>query len=107
MTAPATRRSQANEPTSPAMQAQMITAASVVTNLVVRAAGLVPARLDLAHVGTADQQLGLTLGSVLVYLRTGVTARAAAEGWTHASVLARSLRPAQCSPRRRRSGATR
>lgn len=93
MTTRATRRP-ANESTSPAMQARMITAASVVTSLVVRAAGLVPARLDLAHVGTADQQLGLTLGSVLLYLRTGVTARVVADGWMQASVLARSLQPA-------------
>ncbi len=54
----------------PAAQARMITASSVVTNLVVRAAGLVPARLDLVHVGTPEQQLGLTLGGILIYLRT-------------------------------------
>jgi len=65
-----------------AAQARMITASSVVTNIVVRAAGLVPARLDLAHVGTPEQQLGLTLGGVLVYMRYGVTARAVAEGWS-------------------------
>lgn len=79
---------------SPAGQARMISSTSVVTSLVVRAAGQIPARLDLAHVGTADQQLGLTLGSVLVYVRTGVTARAVAEEWTRASVLARALQPA-------------
>jgi hypothetical protein len=66
----------------------------VVTNLVVRAAGVVPARLDLAHVGTPEQQLGLTLGAVLIYMRTGVTARAVADGWSGAAVLARSLSPA-------------
>ena len=66
--------------TSATAQARMITQSSVVTSLVVRAAGLIPARLDLAHVGTAEQQLGLTLGAVLVYLRAGVTARAVADG---------------------------
>jgi hypothetical protein len=50
--------------------------------------------LDLAHVGTAEQQLGLSLGSVLVYLRSGITARAVAEGWGQASVSAQSLSPA-------------
>lgn len=82
------------EDTSSTAQARMITKSSVVTNVVVRAAGLVPVRLDLAHVGTAEQQLGLTLGGVLVYLRAGVTARAIADGWTDAAVAARSLRPA-------------
>ncbi|GAA3249695.1 hypothetical protein GCM10017691_60910 [Pseudonocardia petroleophila] len=66
----------------------------MVTGVVVHAAGLVPVRLDLAHVGTAEQQLGLTLGCVLVYLRAGITARAIADGWTDAAVAARSLRPA-------------
>lgn len=44
--------------------------------VVVRVAGVVPARLDLTHVGTPEQQLGLSLGTVLVYLWSGVTARA-------------------------------
>ena len=83
----------------PAAQARMITATSVVTNLVVRAAGLVPARLDLAHVGTPEQQLGITLGGVLIYMRHGVTARAVAEGWTAAAVLAQALRPAVAGKR--------
>lgn len=83
-----------HRPADQTPQARMITASSVVTNLVVRAAGLVPTRLDLAHVGTPEQQLGLTLGGVLIYMRHGVTARAVAEGWSGAAVLAQSLRPA-------------
>lgn len=55
------------QPTDGQLQARMITSASVVTNVVVRAAGVVPARLDLTHAGTAEQQLGLSLGTVLVY----------------------------------------
>jgi hypothetical protein len=82
------------EDTNPTAQARMITKSSVVTGVIVRAAGLVPARLDLAHIGTAEQQLGLTLGSVLVYLRAGITARAIADGWTDAAIAAQSLRPA-------------
>ena len=82
MTARSTRHqtTQTSGPSSPAAQARMISASSVVTGLVVRAAGVVPARLDPVHVGTPQQQLGLSLGSVLVYLRSGVTARAVAEG---------------------------
>lgn len=94
-----TTRHRAAELTSQAAQARMITASSVVTNLVVRAAGLVPARLDIAHVGTPEQQLGLALGAVLIYIRTGVTARAVADGWSRASVLARSLSPAVAGQR--------
>ncbi len=55
-------------PAEQTAQTRRITASSVVTNLVVRAAGLVPARLDLAHVGTPEQQLGLALGGVLIYM---------------------------------------
>src|SRR5690349_9878948 len=82
------------QPAEPTARARMITESSVVSNSVVRAAGLVPARLDLAHVGTPEQQLGLTLGGVLIYMRTGVTARAVAIGWGGAAVLAQSLPPA-------------
>jgi len=93
MTARSARHDTA-DPMNQTAQARMITSSSVVTSLVVRAAGVVPARLDLAHVGTADQQLGLSLGTVLVYLRTRITARAVADGWSDAAVLARSLGPA-------------
>ncbi|GAA2574290.1 hypothetical protein [Pseudonocardia hydrocarbonoxydans] len=89
-----TDRSRTVEQPSPTTQARMITKSSVVTSLTVRAAGLVPARLDLAHVGTAEQQLGLTLGTVLIYIRAGETARAVADGWSGAAVGARSLAPA-------------
>lgn len=57
-------------------------------------AGLVPVRLDLTHVGTPDQQLGMSLGAVLLFLRSGITARVVAEGWGRAAVLARQLSPA-------------
>src|SRR4051794_30036032 len=47
-------------------QARLITSSSVVTGLVVRAAGVVPVRLDLTNIGTAEQipelvRLGRTL----------------------------------------------
>lgn len=77
-----------------AAQARMIPAGSAVMSVVVRVAGIVPARLDLTHVGTPEQQLGLSVGTVLVYLRSALTARAVAQGWGKAAVLARSLSPA-------------
>ncbi|OJY39313.1 hypothetical protein [Pseudonocardia sp. 73-21] len=82
------------QPTTAQPQARLITSASVVTQVVVRAAGLVPARLDLTHAATPEQQLGIVLGNVLVYLRSGITARAVAEGWADAAVHARGLTPA-------------
>lgn len=88
-----TDRSRTVAQPSPTTQARMITKSSVVTNLTVRAAGLVAARLDLAHVGAAEQHLGLTLGTVLIYIRAGVTARALAGGWSGTAVGAQSLAP--------------
>jgi len=67
---------------------------SAVTNVVVRVAGTVPVRLDLTQVGTMEQQLGLSLGTVLIYLRSGITARAIADGWEPAAVLTGTLSPA-------------
>jgi hypothetical protein len=77
-----------------AARARVIPASAAVMAVVVRVAGVVPARLDLSHVGTAEQQLGLSIGTVLVYVHSEITARAVAEGWGKAVVLARSLSPA-------------
>ncbi|WP_103381249.1 hypothetical protein [Pseudonocardia dioxanivorans] len=65
--------------------------ACAVMGVVVRVAGTVPVRLDFSHAATREQQLGLSLGTVLVYLRAGVTARAVADGWANTAVLARGL----------------
>lgn len=89
-TSPATQESQ----TERAAQARMIPSGSTITSVVVRVAGIVPARLDLSHVGTPEQMLGLSAGAVLCYLRSAITARAAADAWSRAAVLARSLSPA-------------
>lgn len=66
---------------------------SAVVSVVVRVSGPVPIRLDATHLGAPEQQLGLSLGTVLIYLRSGTTARAVAEGWTSAAPLARRLAP--------------
>jgi hypothetical protein len=92
-----TSRSRAIEqapPSAPPALSHAIPSSSAVLNIVVRVAGVVPVRLDLNHVGTVEQQLGLSLGTVLVYLRSGLTARCVAEEWSKAGVLARSLSPA-------------
>jgi hypothetical protein len=56
---------EADEYSAGRAQARLITASAVVTNVVVRAAGVVPSRLDLTPAGTVEQHLGLTLGSAL------------------------------------------
>jgi hypothetical protein len=96
MTARTSTSQQTEDTTQPdrATQARMIPAGSAVMSVVVRVAGIVPARLDLTHVGTPEQQLGLSVGTVLVYLRSALTARAVAQGWGKAAVQARSLAPA-------------
>ena len=79
---------------TPAEQARVIPTTSAVTNVVVRAAGIVGTRLDLAHVGTPEQHLGLSLGTVLIYLHSAFTARKIADGWAAAAVQAHALSPA-------------
>ncbi|ODU04135.1 MAG: hypothetical protein ABS81_11450 [Pseudonocardia sp. SCN 72-86] len=65
--------------------------ACAVMGVLVRVAGTVPVRLDLSHAGTKEMQLGLSLGAVLIYLRTAITAHAVADGWANTAVLARNL----------------
>lgn len=67
--------------------------AATVTGMVVRVAGHVPTRVDLRNASTADQQLGLTLGSVLIYLRSHYTAHLITRSWSQAAPLAASLTP--------------
>lgn len=92
-----TRRRTATENIAPSplpVQGRMVPAGAAVTNVVVRVVGIAPVRLDLTHVGTAEQRLGLTVGMVLIYVRSGITVRNVAEAWGHAAVLAQSLSPA-------------
>lgn len=95
MTARTSRR--ATETTTPRplpVQGRMVPAGAAVMNVVLRVAGIAPARIDLSHIGTPEQRLGLSVGTVLIYLRSGITARNVAEGWGRAAVLAQSLTPA-------------
>lgn len=81
-------------------QMRTMSQGSAVSLVVVRVAGEVPVRLDLSHAGLPEQQLGMSLGTALVYLRTGTTARSVAESWGRAVRLARSLSPAVTGRRR-------
>ena len=69
------------------------TGLSSVSSVVVRVAGRVPARVDLRFAGTPQQQLGLSLGTVLIYMSTYLTARTVAIAWGDAAAQARSLSP--------------
>jgi hypothetical protein len=90
-----------DQPTTDAIrEARLIPSSSAVMSIVVRVAGLVAVRHDLTHAGTPQQQLGMSLGTVLIYLRAGTTARTIAEQWTRAGVLAESLTPALVVARR-------
>lgn len=66
---------------------------SSVMSVGVRVAGRVPTRLDLRFAGTPQQQLGLSLGTVLVYVSSYLTARTVALAWGEAAAQARSLSP--------------
>lgn len=79
---------------------RMIAHGSAVNLVVLRVAGDVPVRLDLTHAGLPEQMLGMSLGTALIYLRTGTTARSVAESWGRAAGLARSLSPAVTGRRR-------
>ena len=86
-------RQTAGTATDPATTARTIPSSSAVLNVVVRVAGDIPVRIDLTHAGTREQQLGMSLGTVLIYLRSAATARAVAEGWRTTAMLARPLSP--------------
>lgn len=66
----------------------------------VRVAGTVPTRADLRFAGTAEQMLGLSLGTVLIYLNSHVVTRTVALAWGQAAPLARSLSPTLPAGRR-------
>lgn len=62
-----------------------------VIGFAVRVVGRVPGRVDLQHAGTPQCQLGLSLGTVLVYLGSHYTAQLIAGAWAGAVPLANSL----------------
>jgi hypothetical protein len=64
--------------------------------VVVRAAGIVPVRLDLTHAGTAEQQLGMSLGTVLGLCTIAALVRLAGVPEVTAAVV--SARPGSTDP---------
>jgi hypothetical protein len=68
---------------------------SAAVEITVRVSGEVPVRVDASNVGTPEQQVGLTLGSVLVYLRDRLTVTAVVEGWRSGNYSAQLLGPAR------------
>ncbi|MGD9991217.1 hypothetical protein [Pseudonocardia sp.] len=64
---------------------------SSVCTLAARVAGFVPTRVDMRFAGTPEQQLGITLGTVLVYVNMHRTAATIADKWAAAAPLARGL----------------
>lgn len=73
---------------------------SAVASVVVRVAGRVPTRVDLRFAGTPQQQLGVSLGTVLIYMNLYLTARTVALAWGEAAAQARSLSPVLPASRR-------
>lgn len=68
---------------------------SAIMGMSVRVSGAVPIRVDAHHIGTPEQEVALTLGSVLVYMRSRQTAAAVVQGWRSAAVAAQCLGPAR------------
>ncbi|SFO17843.1 hypothetical protein SAMN05216207_103459 [Pseudonocardia ammonioxydans] len=74
---------------------------SSVGSIAIRVAGFVPTRVDLRFAGTPQVQLGVSLGTVLVYMSTHLTASTIAQKWASAAPLARGL--SQALPVERRA----
>jgi hypothetical protein len=64
-----------------------------VMGMVLRVAGPVACRVDMQFAGAPERQLGLSMGTVLIYLRSHYTALKIARAWSSAAPLAASLAP--------------
>lgn len=76
------------------MPAEKLPSHSAIVSVVVRVVGAVPVRIDVTHLGSPEQQLGLSLGTVLIYMQSATTAEAVVDGWRNAAAVARLLGPA-------------
>ena len=83
-----------------AHDAEKVVGVAEVMTVGVRVAGTVPTRADLRFAGTPEQMLGLSLGTVLIYLNSREAARTVALAWGQAAPLARSLSPVLPAGRR-------
>ncbi|BBF99364.1 MULTISPECIES: hypothetical protein [Pseudonocardia] len=85
-------RNQTSTSTERAMAAEAARGGfSSVGNIAVRVAGMVPTRVDMRFAGTPQQQLGISLGTILAYMSTHLTAQAIADKWAAAAPMARGL----------------
>lgn len=71
-----------------------------VMGMVLRVAGPVAYRVDMQFAGTPERQLGLSMGMVLIYLRSHYTAVKVARAWSSAAPLVASLPPVLPGARR-------
>lgn len=85
---------------SRAPEAEKAVGVAEVMTVGIRVAGTVPTRADLRFAGTPEQMLGLSLGTVLIYMNSYVAARTVALAWGQAAALARSLSPVLPAGRR-------
>ena len=83
-----------------APQAAKVAGAVEVMTVGIRVAGHVPTRVDLHAARTPEQQLGLSLGTALIYVSSHLIARTVALAWGQAAPLARSLSPVLPAGRR-------
>lgn len=86
--------------TSRVPDAEKVVGVAEVMTVGVRVAGRVQTRTDLRFAGTPEQMLGLSLGTVLIYLNSSLAARTVALAWGQAAPMARSLSPQLPGPRR-------
>lgn len=84
-------RNHATSTTTTVAEEDATRGSSSVGSIAVRVAGLVPTRVDLRFAGTPQQQLGVSLGTILVYMSTHLTASTIAEKWAAAAPLAAGL----------------
>jgi hypothetical protein len=61
----------------------------------VRMVGMVPVRVDAHSIDEHAAEVGLTLGTVLIYMRDVRTAQHVADGWSSSAVIAEHLGPAR------------
>lgn len=90
----------ANTSSNRVPNAEKVVGVAEVMTVGVRVAGQVQTRSDLRFAGTPEQMLGLSLGTVLIYLNSPLAVRTVALAWGQAAPMARSLSPQLAGPRR-------
>lgn len=55
--------------------------ASAITSAAVRVAGQIPIEISIRHLGTAEQEAGMRMGELLIYVRNAYVAERVANTW--------------------------